>query len=304
MTKVLIDTDPGTDDVLAIMMALASPDLDVVGLTTVGGNARLADTTRNALGVLEYVGATDVPVYAGASRPLKGGYQHAYHVHGPAGLGVRLPSPRISPRAGVAHKLIIDLASKYRGKMVVIALGPLTNVAKALAVEPRVAEWTKEIVVMGGAVEVPGNVTPYAEFNLYNDPWAAEIVLSSGIAATLVGLDVTQQTSIARTDEPWVDGGAPAARLARRIIENWFKSHPKEGGYHLHDPLAVAAAIHPGLLQYRAAWVTVELHDPERRGQTVAAYGTGPVRVAVGVNVQGAKSQVMRLLSGDRARSR
>ena len=176
--KVLIDADPGTDDALALIAALNSPELDVLGVTTVGGNASLADTTRNALRLLDHLGS-DLPVSRGSARPLKGRFEYAYHFHGAAGLGVRLPSPRTAPTAERAVERIVGAASEYRGALTLIALGPLTNVARAMRSNPRLAGWVAEVVVMGGAVEVPGNVTPHAEFNVYNDPEAAHEVLTS-----------------------------------------------------------------------------------------------------------------------------
>ena len=298
MTAVLIDTDPGTDDAMALMMALNALALDVVGVTTVGGNATLADTTRNALRILEYLGRADVPVYRGAARPLRGGFSNAYHVHGAAGLGVRLPAPTSKPHITAAPEFIAATASSHRGDLVIIALGPLTNVARALQAEPRLAQWTRELVVMGGAVEVRGNVTPYAEFNIYNDALAADMVLNSGIAVTLVGLDVTTKTRIAREAEPWVQGETATARLSRRILANWFRSRPTADEYYLHDPLAVAAALRPDLLTYERAKVAVETGHSERLGRTTAAYGEGPVKVALGVDVRASIDLVTGLLVG------
>lgn len=297
MTKVIIDTDPGTDDALALMMALNSPDLDVLGLTTVGGNATLAHTTRNALRLLDHLGVEGLPVYRGAARLLEGGFENAYHVHGAAGLGVPLPAPTSKPQGAAAHRFIAGTASAHKGDLVIVALGPLTNVARALQSEPRLTEWVRETVVMGGAVDVPGNVTPHAEFNIYNDAMAADIVLNSGIATTLVGLDVTMQASLTRADDPWVEVETPTARLARRVLASRFRSLPDDGEYHLHDPLAVAVAIQPGLLEYRQATVSVRRDGPER-GRTLAAYGDGPVRVAVGVDAQRAKDLIKHLLAG------
>ena len=296
MTKVLIDTDPGTDDALAMMMALNSPDLDVLGFTTVGGNARLADTTRNALRLLEYLGRTDVPVFRGSARPLRGKFQYAYDVHGAAGLGVRLRSPVTAPHAKRAPQVIMEMASVHRGELTVIALGPLTNIARALVLEPRLAAWIKQIVVMGGAAGVPGNVTPHAEFNIYNDPVAADAVLSSGIPVTLVGLDVTSQTYLTAAARPWVRGDSPAARLSRRILAGSLGPTTGLGRFHLHDPLAVVAAVRPCLFTYQQAAVAVETADPGRTGRTVASYGCGPVAVAVGVDVARAKAMTVELL--------
>ena len=298
MTSVIIDTDPGTDDAIALTMALNGPDLDVVGVTTVGGNATLAHTTRNALRVLEHVGRADVPVHRGAARPLRGKYHYGYYFHGAAGLGVRLPAPRTAPHSVRAPEYIVRAASRLRGELTVIALGPLTNIARALAIEPRLAERINELVVMGGAIEVPGNVTPHAEFNIYNDPVAANIVFSSGMPITLVGLDVCTQTYLTRGGIPWVRSDTKAARLTNRIFDSWFATHPESDRYDLCDPLAVVAALRPDLLTYKKAKVAVETGDTERFGRTTAAYGEGPVKVALGVDVPGSMGLMRRLLSG------
>ena len=295
MKKVLIDMDPGTDDALALIAALSSPELDVLGVTTVGGNASLADTTRNALRLLEHLGS-DVPVSRGSARPLKGRFEYAYHFHGAAGLGVRLPRPRTTPTTERAVERIVRAASEHRGALTVIALGPLTNVARALRSEPSLAEWLAEVVIMGGAVEVPGNVTPHAEFNVYDDPEAAHEVLTSSVPTRLIGLDVTMEMHLDRSGEPWGDSGSVSAKLANRVLANWFSTHT--GLYHLHDPLAVAAVVEPDLLRYRSACVEVETQDPERRGKTSAVYGEGPVRVAVEVDAVRAGELLRERLSG------
>lgn len=297
MIPVLVDMDPGTDDALALMMLLNSPAVEVVGVTTVGGNARLADTTRNALRLLEYMGRQDIPVSRGAARTARRGFHYAYEVHGARGLGVPLPSPAMRPIRSRAPAFISRMASRYRGDLTILALGPLTNIARALRHEPRVVEWTKGLVVMGGAVGVAGNVTPYAEFNTYNDPDAARAVLASGIRTSLVGLDVTQRVSFERAGAPWFEGGAPSATLAGRIVRTWFDNHLTSARYHLHDPLAVVAALGPGLFSWRRASIEVETEDAARLGTTTATYGTGPVRVAVAVQADAATSAVADMLS-------
>lgn len=297
MIPVVVDTDPGTDDALALMMLLNSQAVEVVGITTVGGNARLADTTRNAMRILEYMGRPDIPVVRGAARTAQRAFHYAYDVHGARGLGIPLPSPTIQPIRSRAPAFISRMASKHKGKLVVIALGPLTNIDRALRKEPRIVEWAKELVVMGGAVGVAGNITPYAEFNTFNDPHAAKTVLASGFSTSLVGLDVTSRVSFECTDAPWFSGYAAAAMLSERIVRTWFDEHRTSARYHLHDPLAVVAAMDPNLFSWRRASIDVETHDAARAGMITATYGSGPVRVAVAVQADDAKAAVTDMLS-------
>jgi purine nucleosidase len=280
------------------MMALNSADLDVLGLTTVGGNASLAHTTRNALRLLEHMGRSDIGVFRGAARPLRGRFSYAYDFHGPAGLTVRLPRPRSTPETPRAPEYIASVARSLPGELVLVALGPLTNIARTLAREPQLSALIEEIVVMGGAVEAAGNVTPHAEFNIYNDPHAAQVVFSSGIPVTLVGLDVCNQVYVARHEDAWLRGWSGTGTLTGRILAGWFASHAGRDRYILCDPLAVAATVRPELLTYKRATVSVELRDGGRAGETGASYGAGAVRVATGVRVDEAKAAIQDLLRG------
>ena len=294
--KAIIDTDPGTDDALALMMALDLPRLDILGLTTVFGNASLAHTTRNTLRLLEYLGRSDVPVYRGADRPLRGRHEYSYLFHGPAGLTVRLPLPKTRPQTARAPDYIIDTAQTHTGDITLIALGPLTNVARVLIREPRFKEWVKELVVMGGAVEVAGNKTPYAEANIYADPLAAEIVFSSGIPTILVGLDVCNPVYISRDDIPWPPGRTRTELLAKRILTNWFARDGNRDRYRLCDPVALVALLNPELIEFRQATVTVEASDIERMGETSAVYGRGNVKVASDIRSSETKKRIKDLL--------
>ena len=288
--KVVIDTDPGTDDAIALVAALNSPRLDILGLTTVGGNARLSHTTRNALRILEFMGRQDIPVYPGSSRPLKGRFEYAYGFHGPGGLTVRLPLPKTEAQAGSGVDFIIESARANRRDLTLIALGPLTNVAKALKRKPRIAEWLNEIVVMGGALDVPGNVTPHAEFNIFDDPEAAKLVFDSDASIRLIGLDVCRRAEVTRADEDWFRGGSQGERLVSRIITGWLKMRGRDEAYSLCDPLAVAAAIRPDLFTFARGNVSVETDDSSRRGKTSVGYGTGNVMVATDVQAGEAKA--------------
>ena len=300
MRTVIVDTDPGADDALALMMALNSSDLLVEGITTVGGNATLSETTANALRLVEHLDGerSAIPVAVGADRPLRGSFTHAYHVHGSGGLGVRLPDPTLEPHGVSAVEFMCDRATASAGQLSVIALGPLTNVAAALHRCPELVGTLAEIVVMGGAFEVPGNITPYAEFNIHEDPWAANAVFGSGVPVTLVGLDVTRQTPMHRRSGPrWFDGKSRSALLGNRILADRFQDRGDAQEFSLHDPLAVAAAIDPDLLTCRPAHASV-VTDGDERGRTLATYGDGTVKVAVGVDAGRAVALVRRLVSG------
>ena len=290
-TRVVIDTDPGTDDALALAMALASSDLSVQALTTVGGNASLAYTTRNALRILEYLDRTDVPVYRGAARPIRGRFTHAHYFHGPAGLAGRLRAPVSRP----ASLRAVDYLTRFSKDAHLVALGPLTNVARAMARSPRIP--FSKIVVMGGAVQVGGNVTPHAEFNIFNDPHAANAVLSSGVPTVLIGLDVCNEVYVERRDRDWPSGKSRGAALARRLMTNWFRTHPEDEKFHLCDPLAMLAAVAPELFTFRCASVRVETEIPGRLGQTVGTFGEGPVEVAIHVRAAEAKRLIADLLA-------
>ena len=296
--KVIIDTDPGTDDVLALMMALGDPDREVLGLTTVGGNARLTHTTRNALRVLEYVGRPEIPVLRGASRPLRGRFQYAYYFHGSGGLTARMPRPGLKPEAESAVDFLVETTRSMPGQVVLIALGPLTNVARALSQEPRLGDWLHSLIVMGGAVEVPGNVTAHAEFNIYNDARAANVVLSSGVPTTLVGLDVCDKVYLEDGDLGSLGSSRPEM-LADRMLGNWFAARPPGSRYSLCDPLAVVAAVHPKLFIFRAATVAVEEDDADLTGQTRATFGSGHVQVAAGVDLAAALAAFRSMLASE-----
>src|SRR5919197_5771255 len=195
--RVIIDTDPGIDDTAAISLALASPELHVEALTTVYGNGTIADCTRNALVVLETAGRSDIPVYQGAGKPLLGAPTYGAHVHGSDALGdVGVPPPAGAPQARHAVYELIERVMASPAEITLIALGPLTNVALALSLEPRMASALAELIVMGGAVLTHGNVTEVASANLFNDPEAAAIVYRAGAPLVQVGLDVCQKTTV------------------------------------------------------------------------------------------------------------
>ena len=296
MTRIIIDTDPGTDDAIALITALNSPELDVLALTTVTGNASLPDATRNAQGLLAYLGRPDIPVYRGADTPLTGEFEFAESYHGPGGMTTALPEPQADIQPIPAERYIREATSDGEGDITIVALGPLTNVALAIERETRLKDQVSEIFVMGGAVETAGNITPHAEFNIYDDPRAANVVFESGIPVTLVGLDVCEQVAFGRDDDDWKTGASAGERLAARIMEGWFDIHPEYDRYVLCDPLTVAAVVRPDLIELRNAAVRV-VEEGERKGKTVAEYGGGNVRVAVNVDVQRAHDFTLKRLA-------
>ncbi len=295
--KVIFDTDPGTDDALAIMMALNSPDIEILGITTVGGNASPANATSNALRLLHYTGRTDIPVARGGPRPLEGVY-HPNSFHGRAGLSVNLPRPDVKPIGVPAWDFIISVAASLRGELTMFAVGPLTNVAKALLKQPRVASWIKHLYIMGGAIDCPGNTTPNAEFNIWDDADAAQMVVNSGIPITLVGLDVTNKVLLRRDEDWWRRSRSRSGLLAGRIVRNWLRRHPDRPGWAAHDPLTVVAALHPEVLTFKRGSVSVETEEGEMQGKTTATYGEGMVDVAVDVDVEAARRAMWDLVVG------
>ena len=193
-TRIILDCDPGIDDALAIAFAHGHPGIDLVGITTVAGNVELAKTTANALAVCEFIGAAGTPVTAGCAGPLLRPALDARQVHGDSGLGgATLPPPAASPAAGHAVDYIIDTVGAAPGEITLVATGPLTNIALAVRREPRLADWVREFVIMGGSAG-RGNVTPAAEFNIWADPEAAAAVFRAGWIVTMLGLDVTLRT--------------------------------------------------------------------------------------------------------------
>ncbi|MDE2687903.1 MAG: nucleoside hydrolase [Chloroflexota bacterium] len=298
--KCIIDTDPGADDVLALIMALNSPDLDILALTTVEGNARLEHTTANALRLLAYMGRGDIPVYAGSSTPLVGEFHHAYEVHGDEGLTVRLPDTDNAPADGNAVDYIIETAMASPGEITLFALGPLTNVARALTQEPLLKDAIKRVYIMGGQGDGSGNVTPYAEFNIWDDPHAANVVFGSGAPVTLLGLNISRQTSIPRDDESWQNGDTPGERLAAQVLEKWFVLDEAEHRqrFSMHDPVTIMAALRPDLITTQRATLSVETQGAQV-GEITADYATpSSVEVAVAVQSTEALAFMRGLLRG------
>ncbi|MFR9728957.1 nucleoside hydrolase [Saccharopolyspora sp. MS10] len=271
--KIVIDCDPGIDDALAIALAHGNPDLDVVGLTTVAGNVGLAHTTNNARCLSAFYGM-DAPVAAGADRPLVREPVVAEQVHGGNGLGgVRLPAATSTASAGYAADFLVDALAAAPGQIGLVAVGPLTNIALAVRKEPRIVEWARELVIMGGSY-TRGNRTPAAEFNVLADPEAAAIVFGAGWRPVMIGLDLTAQArAVAAVRERWRGLGRLEAELISPILD-FYGSHPhyRDEGPAVHDACAVAYAIDPGLFRAVPARVDVELHGRFTTGMTVTDF--------------------------------
>jgi purine nucleosidase len=285
---VILDVDTGTDDALALAYAVASPRIDLVAVTTVAGNVDVERATANTLSVLDWLGGGDVPVHRGASRPLVQPHRDASYFHDEGGLGgARLPPSTRSTGADRGPAAFIRLARQFPGMLTLVALGPLTNLAIALNVEPALPEMLKSVVLMGGAFTVPGNTTPAAEFNILVDPEAAEQVFSAPfLNLTAVGLDVTERVALTRDD--WDAANAaeslPASASLLREVGRFAFSHLGRDQFSLHDPLAVAVAADPTLVQFRELAIAVDVSEPDR-GRT-RIVGSGTVRVAATVDAQ------------------
>ncbi|AWK88570.1 nucleoside hydrolase [Azospirillum thermophilum] len=300
--RLVIDTDPGVDDALAILLALASPEVEVVGLTTVFGNASVELTTRNARAVLAAAGRTDVPVATGAAAPLAGAYAGPVpQVHGADGLGdggLGFPQEPALASTVAAAEFLWRSAQGHPGELTILALGPLTNLALALRLHPDLPRHVAGVVIMGGNALVPGNANPCAEANMLGDPEAGDVVLGAPWPVTMVGLDVTHKAvlpgaAIARVTAP----DRPANRLLAAALphyRNFFERTNGIDGIYLHDPSAVAYVVAPHLFT-TAGWpVRVETQGMSR-GKTwpclgdtddpapAAWQGRPTVRVAVGV---------------------
>ncbi|MDQ3866847.1 MAG: nucleoside hydrolase [Actinomycetota bacterium] len=269
---VLIDCDPGHDDAIALLLALASPELDVLGVTTVAGNQTLAKTTANALRVLEFVARTDVPVAAGADRPLVREPFVAADVHGESGLdGPDLPPPSAEPLAKHAVDFLAERLLASRESATLVATGPLTNVALLLARHPDAAARARRLVLMGGSIG-EGNVTPAAEFNVWADPEAAARVFGSRLDVTMIGLDVTHKALMTPDHANRLRAAGRTGRLVAELFDYFHRFHVATygfGGSPIHDAAAVAHVARPDLVETRERNVAIECASELCRGRTV-----------------------------------
>ena len=272
---IIIDTDPGQDDAVAILLALASPEFDIRGLTIVAGNVPLALTAKNARKICELAGKPGTKVYAGADRPLMRNLVTAEHVHGRTGLdGPDLPEPKMPLQTQHAVDFIIETLMREKpGTVTLCTLGPLTNIAQALIREPSIGPRIKEIVAMGGGFFEGGNVTPAAEFNIYVDPHAARIVLNAGIPFTLIPLDCTHKALTSRTRvetfRVMKNKSGPATAELLDFFERFDEQKYGTDGGPLHDPCVIAWLLKPELFQGRKVNVSVECESELTMGMTV-----------------------------------
>jgi inosine-uridine nucleoside N-ribohydrolase len=279
--KVLIDTDTGIDDAMAVVYALLDPRLELVGLTSVFGNVDVEQTTRNTLALLEALDRVDVPLAMGAAKGLIGSPTFSPHVHGVNGVGdAEFAEPQITPVSEHAAEFIVRLAREQPGELTLVPVGPLTNLALALALEPKLPQLIKRVVWMGGVAVGPGNVTPVAEADAWHDPEAAEAVFEAGWPITMVGLDVTDVTLLHGADLERIGrADTPAARYVAAITPFYIDFYEKVLGFRacaMHSALTVAVVAQPSLITDSLhAPVRVELSGSLTRGMTVADRRTG-----------------------------
>jgi purine nucleosidase len=271
---VIIDCDPGVDDAIALLLALACPEeLSVLAVTTVAGNVPLNLTQNNARRICELAGKLDMPVYAGCPRPLLRSLITAADVHGNTGLdGTSLPEPQLQLQSSHAVAFLIDTLMHASEPLTLAILGPLTNLAVALIQQPEIASQIREVVIMGGAV-TQGNITPSSEFNFYVDPHAAQVVFTAGLPLTLITLDVTHQ-AIATPDRISALRAIQSAvsDTVVGLLEHYAKydmSHYNTAGPFLHDPCVIAYLLRPDLFTCRPVYIEVETSSPLTMGRTV-----------------------------------
>jgi inosine-uridine nucleoside N-ribohydrolase len=269
-TPIVIDCDPGHDDAIALMLAVASPEVELLGVTTVAGNQTLEKTTANALRILKLCDRRDVPVAQGAGYPLVRRREVASHVHGESGLdGPELPPPVGRPLEKHAVAFLARQIRERDGKLTLVATGPLTNVALLLATCPDARP--ERIVLMGGSVG-EGNRTPAAEFNIWADPEAARRVFESGIDVTMIGLDVTHKAFVTEADADTIREVGRVGKVAAELLDFYRifhrRNYPELAGSPLHDPVAVAHVVEPTLVETKPAYIEVDCGWEQSRGRT------------------------------------
>ncbi|KAF3441686.1 hypothetical protein FNV43_RR15601 [Rhamnella rubrinervis] len=311
--KLIIDTDPGIDDSMAILMAFQTPELEILGLTTIFGNVSTEDATRNAMLLCDIAGHPDVPVAEGSPEPLKGGIPRvADFAHGSDGLGnLFLSPPNRKKIEKNASEFLVDKVSEYPGEVSILALGPLTNIALAIKRDSSFASKVKRLVVLGGAFFALGNVNPAAEANIYGDPEAADVVFTSGANITVVGINITTQVKFTDADllELRQSKGKHAQFVSDtcKFYRDWHVKSDGVYGIFLHDPVSFVALIQPDLFTYKKGVVRVETQGicvgHTLMDQGLKKWNTSnpwsdysPVSVAWTVNVDGVVSYIKNLL--------
>jgi len=273
-TRIIIDTDPGVDDALAFLLALASPEIKLEALTTTQGNVTVEKATRNALSVLQLCHADHIPVARGSLLPLVQPLRASADVHGESGIGnSRLLEPKAQAVPQHAVDYLIERVLVEPNQISIFPIGPLTNIAMAIRKEPRFAKAVKELVIMGGAILEPGNMTPQAEFNIYVDPHAAHIVFHSGIPITLIPLDVTHKCLVKQEHvDRLLKIDSPISRFIRDAMEVYLEASFRLGyeGSSLHDPLTLATILAPRLLTLKEYYVDVDISGGVSMGKTFA----------------------------------
>ena len=272
--RVIIDTDPGVDDAMAILLALHSPELKVEALTVVPGNVEAAQGLENALKLVSLAGRCDVLVAGGAQHPLNQKLITAQYWHGRNGLaGVDLPASHCKPDTRFGPDLIIEMVHRYPHQMTLIPVGPLTNIALAVSKDPGIVPLVKDIVIMGGSI-TGGNVDGAAEANIFNDPEAAQIVFNAGWMVTMVGSDVGERTLITRKDVTELQAHhGPESDFVGKLADFYLTRSEKSGygGAAMYDPLAVGVVLDPSMVTLKSMHVDVETRGEFTRGETVAS---------------------------------
>nr|XP_028949551.1 probable uridine nucleosidase 2 [Malus domestica] len=311
--KIIIDTDPGIDDAMAIFVALQSPEVQVIGITTIYGNVYTTLATRNALHLLEVAGRTDIPVAEGSHVTITKGtkLRIADFVHGVDGLGNQnFPPPKGKPIEQSAAAFLVEQASLYPGKVTVVALGPLTNIALATQLDPAFAKNIGQIILLGGAFAVNGNVNPAAEANIFGDPDAADTVFTCGADILAMGINVTHQVVLTDADrETLAMSNGKFAQYLCKILDVYFSYHHdaySTKGVYLHDPAVLVAAVNPSLFTYMEGVVRVQtngtrgltiLYNKQKRFGEVTEWCDKPtVKVAVTVDAPTVVKLVMERL--------
>jgi len=297
--KLIIDTDPGIDDAMAIFYAAAAPDIELLGLTSIFGNVTTQQATRNALRLLEWAGLHDVPVAQGASKPrVLPAFPPSHNVHGSEGFGeIPAETPKGKALDESAAEFLVRMARTHKGSLVLCPIGPLTNIAAAIDLDPEFATNVARIVLMGGSLEEGGNITPHAEANIYHDPHAAEHVFASGANITMVGLDVTHRILCTADDFDAIEAASPHLGAMindmSRFYLHFYTTVGKHDGCSLHDPAAVIACTHPHLFKAQSLSISVSC-EGETSGMTQRANDKrGATQVQMTVEAAAVKHQFM-----------